>query len=84
MEIPIEKVLSDAFVSHSRQDANALQLLDEQLQNKGLRIAIDQKELRGGEKWRQKLKVVIEDSQNVIYCLPEQTGRMDMPISPVG
>jgi hypothetical protein len=67
--VSVEEGLFVAFVSYSRRDANSALSLIQQLETPVGRIAFDQSEIRGGEKWQRKLTDLIRRAENVIFLI---------------
>jgi len=49
------------FLSYASQDADAAQRICEALRRAGIEVFIDQRELRGGDAWDQKIRREIHD-----------------------
>ena len=61
------------FLSYASQDAEAAQRICEALRSVGVRVFIDQRELRGGDAWDQKIRHEIHDCALFIPIISQHT-----------
>jgi TolB-like protein len=61
------------FLSYASQDAAAAQRIAEALQAGGIRVFLDQSELRGGDAWDQKIRHEIQDCALFIPIVSQHT-----------
>src|SRR4051812_10092368 len=69
--LPDEKVAFDVFLSHNSKDKPAVRQIAEALENRGLRVWLDETELIPGRRWIAALQQAFEETATVAVCIGE-------------
>jgi tetratricopeptide (TPR) repeat protein len=97
--LPDEKVAFDVFLSHNSKDKPAVRRIAEALEGRGIRVWLDEEELRPGRPWQEGLERIIRTTRSAAVLvgkdglgpweIPEmraclsQMVKRDLPVIPV-
>ena len=74
MILPVTEPSHAVFVSYASQDAEAAQKICDALRAAGIQVFLDQRELRGGDAWDQKIRREIHDCALFIPVISANTA----------
>jgi TolB-like protein/Flp pilus assembly protein TadD len=72
--LPVTEPSHAVFVSYASQDAEAAQKICDALRAAGIQVFLDQRELRGGDAWDQKIRREIHDCALFIPVISANTA----------